>query len=64
METLVGPDGLSGGDDPPEMAKTLVFEPGTLSIFQVNVIFFVDIIFSQGEYFISTNDKRNIKLKL
>ena len=40
METLVGPDGLSGGDDPPEMAKTLVFEPGTLSIFQVNVIFF------------------------
>lgn len=35
MEALVGPDGTSGGDDPPEMAKTLVFEPGTLSIFQV-----------------------------
>ena len=35
MENLVGPDGSSGGDEPPQMAKTLVFEPGTLSIFQV-----------------------------
>ena len=35
MENLVGPDGSSGGDEPPKMAKTLVFEPGTLSIFQV-----------------------------
>jgi len=34
MENLVGPDGSSGGDEPPKMAKTLVFEPGTLSIFQ------------------------------
>ena len=35
METLIGRDGSSCGDDPPEMAKSLVFEPGTLSIFQV-----------------------------
>ena len=38
MDTLVGPDGSSGGDDPPEMAKNLTFEPGTLSIFQVGLI--------------------------
>ena len=38
MDTLVGPDGSSGGDDPPEMAKNLTFEPGTLSIFQVGSI--------------------------
>ena len=37
MDTLVGPDGSSGGDDPPEMAQSLTFEPGTLSIFQVRV---------------------------
>ena len=36
MDNLVGPDGSSGGDDPPEMAQNLMFEAGTLSIFQVN----------------------------
>ena len=36
MENLVGPNGSSGGNDPPKMAKTLEFEPGTLSIFQVS----------------------------
>ena len=41
MENLVGPDGSSGGDEPPKMAKTLVFEPGTLSIFQVLRIYWI-----------------------
>ena len=41
MDNLVGPDGSSGGDDPPQMAKTLVFEPGTLSIFQVFRIYWM-----------------------
>lgn len=34
MESLVSPGGSIREDDPPEMAKTLEFEPGTLSIFQ------------------------------
>ena len=36
MDNLVGPDGSSGENEPPEMAKNLECEPGTLSIFQVN----------------------------
>ena len=35
LEEIVGPDGCSGGDDPPKMASNLEFELGTLSIFQV-----------------------------
>ena len=42
MDTLVGPDGTSGGDNTPEMAKNLTFEPGTLSIFQVWSILYLN----------------------
>ena len=53
MENLVGPDGSSGGDEPPKMAKTLVFEPGTLSIFQVLIIYWIFFITSLSQFEIS-----------